>query len=637
MNTPNNWKADDDGGLLPEEARTLRRLKEILDEASDAESRVRTKEAQRAFIAALRDAFRLYEDIMTRLQGTRRPVPPSVSVGTVRKLAALAFDELGGQPEPGLELLKDYDAQTFGPYLGVSGGPTATTVIRDAALSTPKVLTLAHSFPLHVGVAHDAERLGSIGELPVGPDEYREIRLECIGRILTSTNVGARVNVRFYREPPIVWVNPGQPEEVLEKVLREAAEEVAPYVETPNGVPRPVTVYVRFVRGASREFRLKVLQALSDGFHSGEIGDPRFHNVGLLAKVRRAREGVEDVMRQLELAKQASISSVALEGVVRIAAADMVSMPGLLEYFNAAEVSQMLEQAEDSGIVLTPKNMVDTDTVARQLWTALSAARRMGLELGKYGLFPLTLRESELVVEAVQAWFKSWSAAPALYVDVPLVGSRWVYTPRNIAQGAREWLRMVARHGVGIVLIDTVDKSKGRRILKRDDGDKQGILTLDEIAALTEYGRSLGVEILWAGGIEIREAFDLGTICVFGIYVTTAASVSQPVTPEQARDVALAVEKMPTYYGVIRAKLALEAGFLVTQLSRRGFEREATSIREAAEAAIAEVADGGSPATTTGAERALSSALVEGWKVHLGALGVEISQGESETERSAAT
>lgn len=47
-----------------------------------------------------------------------------------------------------------------------------------------------------------------------------------------------------------------------------------------------------------------------------------------------------------------------------------------------------------------------------------------GLELGKYGLFPLTLEEQDKVVADVQGWFADWCAAPAYYVDLPLLSEK---------------------------------------------------------------------------------------------------------------------------------------------------------------------------------------------------------------------
>jgi hypothetical protein len=41
----------------------------------------------------------------------------------------------------------------------------------------------------------------------------------------------------------------------------------------------------------------------------------------------------------------------------------------------------------------------------------------MGLDLGKYGPFPLTMEEHDIVVGLIQQWFPDWSAAPVYYVE----------------------------------------------------------------------------------------------------------------------------------------------------------------------------------------------------------------------------
>jgi hypothetical protein len=97
-----------------------------------------------------------------------------------------------GTDPPALSL-KDYDHRRWGPFLGVSDGGTAAGVIRDAALQSTKVRALGACPPIVLGVALDAERLGAVGETPVGPPELAKIRLESMGRILTTTNVGTQV------------------------------------------------------------------------------------------------------------------------------------------------------------------------------------------------------------------------------------------------------------------------------------------------------------------------------------------------------------------------------------------------------------------------------------------------------------
>jgi hypothetical protein len=78
--------------------------------------------------------------------------------------------------------------------------------------------------------------------------------------------------------------------------------------------------------------------------------------------------------------------------------------------------------------------------------------------------------------------------------------------------------------------------------------------------------RTLGIKVLWAGGLELREVFRMGELGVFGIYVTTAAATTIPVAGGYVRDPSLAGVKEPTRDGVFRAKVLLEAGFLCGRL-----------------------------------------------------------------------
>jgi hypothetical protein len=186
--------------------------------------------------------------------------------------------------------------------------------------------------------------------------------------------------------------------------------------------------------------------------------------------------------------------------------------------------------------------------------------------LGKYGLFPLTLEEAARVVSLIQRWFRDWSAAPVYYIDQGIVTRDRCYVGPDSAAGVEVFLKMIARQKARVCLIDTVDKSQGWKILK-SNGDPKGILELRQINRLTRLGEKLGVRVLWAGGITLDQAYELGTVGVFGIYVTTAASKEAPVTAEYADDPALTAEKRPTMLGVLKVKTYLEAGFLIAQLA----------------------------------------------------------------------
>ena len=78
-----------------------------------------------------------------------------------------------------------------------------------------------------------------------------------------------------------------------------------------------------------------------------------------------------------------------------------------------------------------------------------------------------------------------------------------------------------------------------------------------------------GINVLWAGGITVPQVFQFGQLGVFGIYVTTAVAVAQPVSRAYRRDPLLAAEKEPTFEGVYRVKLLLEAGFLSSRAECR--------------------------------------------------------------------
>jgi hypothetical protein len=110
-----------------------------------------------------------------------------------RRVVREALGFLGGQADRHTSSLAEYDHRRHGPYLGISDEGSAALAIRMAASTTPKAQALGRkASPLTVGVGLDAERLGSIGEVPVGPEEYADIWSDCVGRLAMTTNVGSR-------------------------------------------------------------------------------------------------------------------------------------------------------------------------------------------------------------------------------------------------------------------------------------------------------------------------------------------------------------------------------------------------------------------------------------------------------------
>ncbi|MEJ2422818.1 MAG: hypothetical protein P8018_14140, partial [Acidobacteriota bacterium] len=273
----------------------------------------------------------------------------------------------------------------------------------------------------------------------------------------------------------------------------------------------------------------------------------------------RGRNGA---LLAVNLASASGLSELAIDGVVSKEADALLSLPGLLNYLGPENLQPVLDRAKQKGIRIRAVNAVDPDTVARTVWTSLLAARRQGVALGKYGTFPLTLEETDRVVGEVQRWFGDWSAAPVFFVDHGILTAEKVYTRDFVVDGVKAWLDVVAKHGVPVVLIDTLDKSAGWKILKDASTEQKGLLSKGQIQSIDAFAAQRGIRVLWAGGITLPQVYEFGKMGVFGIYVTSAAAAAVPVGPAYERDPALAALKEPTFEGVSRAKLLLEAGFL---------------------------------------------------------------------------
>lgn len=438
--------------------------------------------------------------------------------------------------------LRDYDAERFGPFLGVSDEGSAAEAIRDAAFESPKGRALGGARdPLALGVAHDAERLGSIGEVPVGPDQYARIREVAAGELLITTNVGSHVNIWHYQQPPGFDVAADTTRSDLAEWARNQAE------GRPDRNPQP-WLRLRFADDATREVREDALRAVA-------AEAP----VSLCVKAERGAGAMEEA---IAIAAASGAAAVVVDGVALAPTEGRPALPGLLNYFAPKEARQLLRAARDHRIEIEPALKVDTHSVANQIWTGLFAAREMGLHLGKYGLFPLTFREIREVVTRVQHWMKRWSAAPAFYVDVPWVDGGRVYEISEALEATRRWIELVAGCGAQVVLIDTVDKAQGRRLVKSGADDDPGIFTWDDLDALEAVADSHGVRVLWAGGIPVSQVRQFGRRRSFGIYVTSAASELRPLGAGEADDIGLAEAKEPKREMIALVKLLLEAGFI---------------------------------------------------------------------------
>ena len=128
--------------------------------------------------------------------------------------------------------------------------------------------------------------------------------------------------------------------------------------------------------------------------------------------------------------------------------------------------------------------------------------------------------------------------------------------------GLKEWLDVVGRHGVKVVLIDTMEKSKGHRLLRTKD-TPMGLLRPSQVQDIDKMAARRGIKTLWAGGITFPQVFEFGKLGVFGIYVTTAVATARPVSKAYRREPLLAAEKEPTFRGCLSSEVAPGGGILV--------------------------------------------------------------------------
>lgn len=473
--------------------------------------------------------------------------------------------------------LRDYDAERYGPFLGVSDEGSAATAIRDAAYGSPKALALRARTPLAVGVAHDAERLGSVGEVPVGPDQYERIRSLSDGHVLMTTNVGSHVNIWHYLQPPALDVPPGAPPQDVARWAREHGAGLR------GRTPQP-WLRLRFDGRTPPEERVTALRAAAAE--------------APVCLAARAEDGSDTVRAAIEVAAAGEAAAVVVEGATQPPSEGRPALPGLLNYFPAARTRELLRAAREAGVTVEPALKIDTDSVANQIWTGLYAARAMGLHLGKYGLFPLTFQEMAEVVGKVQSWTHEWTAAPVFYADVPWVDGDRVYEVADAAEAAGRWLGMVAERGARVVLIDTVDKARGRHLVRIAPDDTTHILTWDDVEELRRIATDVGVRVLWAGGISRAQVREFGRRKVFGVYVTSAAAQPTAPGPDEREDIGLVSAREPSRERIALVKLLLEAGFL----------------GDGAVEADSSAAEAGDP----GAAQRLAAELLTRWRQRLG-------------------
>jgi hypothetical protein len=502
------------------------------------------------------------------------------------------------------ELLAEYDSDQYGPLFAVSDEGSAGPVILDAALSSAKAAAVASS-PFRLGVILDGERMTSAGEVPIGPPEYRALSAAAAGRLLLTTNVGTRVNVRLTGQLPEF--------PAVEKSAQEVVAAFHPFLDTPDRRPRPLTVRLQVDPAADFTQLAAVVRKLDEARKLGQIGPAGVHRLSVLiafSEEIRSDSQLAQIEAVIDGAAGLGILEVAIDGEQLPYARQRWGGQGLLNVLTIAGANRLLKSAARRDVRLTPRYQVDVDSAARTIWTGLEAARVSGFDAGKYGLLPLTLEEQKPVIELITRWTSGWTAIPAFYVDTPLVTATEIFDVAQCEAAARRWLKEARGAGATIVLFDAPDRVNPRKLVKSTDSP-DGVLTPDQINALAEYAKPLGVKILWSGGITAPQALELARRRVFGIFSTSStAPAKTAVTAQFERDPRLPAENEPTEFGVRRMHAIIQGGFL----SSRVRESDAGLASELETSTNNLVASSSEDAKSETALMALNALLVRGWR-----------------------
>jgi hypothetical protein len=510
--------------------------------------------------------------------------------------------------------LDEYDSETFGPLLAVSDEGDNAQTIAHAAYASAKARALHNASATALGVMIDGERMVSAGEGPIGPEEYEKLIAAAFGRTLCSTNVGVRVNARLYRLFPEFSIADATLDE--EKWLAGIFAAFRPFLKTPDGNPRPLTVRLIVKPEDSLETVRELVSRLEAGRGHGLLGPSSVHRISLLSicgGIIRAGVETEEIKRLLEIAAQTGIAEVAIDGELLFGARQRMSSQSLLNILEVSALRDLFAFARQQKVRLVYRYQVDADSAARTIWTGLHTTRSYGFTAGKYGLVPLNLDEQERVVGLISRWTKGWTAIPAFYVDTPLVTHDEIFDESRCVEAALLWMEKMRGAGAKLALFDCPDRIAGRHLIRDErDADAKGILTLEQIALLEWRGRELGLKLMWSGGITARQAYSLGEQGVFAIFSTGATSRRVAVHGSFADDPELASEGEPTEIGVRRVHAAIQGGFLARALSDRDKEL-AEQVRDRS-LRLLQVIDTQSP--VEGALAELDEALLRGWSLH---------------------
>ena len=137
----------------------------------------------------------------------------------------------------------------------------------------------------------------------IGPPEYRALSSVAAGRLLLTTNVGTRVNVRLTGQLPEF--------PAVEKSAQAVVAAFHPFVDTPDRRPRPLTVRLRVDPPADLAKLAAVVRKLDEARTIGQIGPAGIDRLSVLFAFK------EEIGSDLQLAQiEAVIDAAAGLGVL---------------------------------------------------------------------------------------------------------------------------------------------------------------------------------------------------------------------------------------------------------------------------------------------------------------------------------
>ncbi|QHT65340.1 hypothetical protein GXP67_00950 [Rhodocytophaga rosea] len=469
--------------------------------------------------------------------------------------------------------LSEYDSDTYCPLLGVSDEGSAANIIAQVAQTSSKMIAFNDNDINKVGIIIDGERMTSAGECPIGLEEYKVIVEAADSKTNCSTNVGVRLNTRYYQQYPEILLSDYVNDKT--KLLDHILEIFKPYLQTPDGILRPLKVRINVNVEDSKKFLLSLLSDISKARLENKIGDDEIHRITLLIEFKDiiSKEKHSDTLHKfINLTSELTIKELCIDGYIIEYGRRRLSSNGLLNIIEASFLNELIIEAKKKNVNLRYKYCIDIESAARTAWAGLHAAKSFGLNAGKYGLVPLILEEQLEVITCIQQWITDWTAIPAFYVDIPLLSKGGLYFGDSIKEGLLKWLEMVSKIGVNTVLIDCPDRIVRRRLLKTNDTDTVGVLSMSDIPDILNHANNLKIKVLWSGGITYSQAYEFGKLKVFGIFTTSTTAKRIAVGNVLIRDPVLPFEMEPTEKGIKLVHSLLQAGFLVSSLNNNSSE-----------------------------------------------------------------